>query len=518
MRLLISLLLLVPQIVLADTHYMSTTGTDSGDCTVSACATLQYSVSQMSSNDTLEIADGTYTITDSDGNDNFYTSTYGPPDGTGTGTGDSRFTIIKAENPLNVVFDLTSSTSQTFWYYSTSSWIKHDGIVFKGAVTGNFLISQDSTGHHLYFKRCGFAKENTSGASSSTVWIYGTYNLFEDCFLWGSGKYLLHDRGDHNVYRRLVARADNLDGGNQPSASLMSYEGEYIEWQNILILDADEDYWTNASYVLGGWATHHEADQTGTDYNYVRGSICLNNETKFNSGAVNTCWWIDGNSSTNNEFHNVVAAGSTGGFTAPSGDYNNFCYNCVAVNLSDPDGAARGFNGFELVQDSIAYNNEVGVYNVDLVDYSNVYGNTTNNSGSTITNAVSGDPTASGLSYIARIESGSTLKTAGLGGGQVGADITKKIGVDGTFYGDTNYNSVTSNDLWPWPYESEIRSYMRQYSPGSLSGERGFCADGETLTSYIWEYLGNSSPFNSSIIKSSSFRLGGGWARIIPEE
>ena len=28
----------------------------------------------------------------------------------------------------------------------------------------------------------------------------------------------------------------------------------------------------------------------------------------------------------------------------------------------------------------------------------------------------------------------------------------------------------------------------------TLSGARGFCADGQTLSKYIWEYLGNTIP------------------------
>ena len=35
---------------------------------------------------------------------------------------------------------------------------------------------------------------------------------------------------------------------------------------------------------------------------------------------------------------------------------------------------------------------------------------------------------------------------------------------------------------------------MRTYNEGGPSGTRGFCADGQTLTKYIWEYLGNAMP------------------------
>ncbi|EKD27035.1 MAG: hypothetical protein ACD_79C00915G0001 [uncultured bacterium] len=58
--------------------------------------------------------------------------------------------------------------------------------------------------------------------------------------------------------------------------------------------------------------------------------------------------------------------------------------------------------------------------------------------------------------------------------------------------------------LWPFPNENLIKAKMSAYSydNGNLNGKRGFCADGKqlngrddiTLTSYIWEYLGNPIP------------------------
>jgi hypothetical protein len=64
----------------------------------------------------------------------------------------------------------------------------------------------------------------------------------------------------------------------------------------------------------------------------------------------------------------------------------------------------------------------------------------------------------------------------------------KKIGVSGTLYGESGWNTVTSENLWPFPYEDRIRSDMRAVSA------RGFCADNQTLTKYIWQYLGNTIP------------------------
>jgi len=122
-----------------------------------------------------------------------------------------------------------------------------------------------------------------------------------------------------------------------------------------------------------------------------------------------------------------------------------------------------------------------------------------------------------GLKYPVRIEDGSNLQGVGEGGADIGANIIKRYGVSGTLYGETGYNTLTDEDLWPFPNEDKIKERMKVYNrwdpydnidPNNASnpdtyvnGARGFCADGNglyggsiTLTSYIWESLGNPCP------------------------
>ena len=74
----------------------------------------------------------------------------------------------------------------------------------------------------------------------------------------------------------------------------------------------------------------------------------------------------------------------------------------------------------------------------------------------------------------------------------------RKIGIDGTLYGETGYNSYEGNDLWVWPLETVIKaemcevSYLAVYRNGNDSP--AFCDSNKGLTQYIWEYLGNSCP------------------------
>jgi hypothetical protein len=39
-----------------------------------------------------------------------------------------------------------------------------------------------------------------------------------------------------------------------------------------------------------------------------------------------------------------------------------------------------------------------------------------------------------------------------------GAVVTKRYGVTGTLWGETGYDQITNEDLWPWPYEDKIKA------------------------------------------------------------
>jgi hypothetical protein len=67
-------------------------------------------------------------------------------------------------------------------------------------------------------------------------------------------------------------------------------------------------------------------------------------------------------------------------------------------------------------------------------------------------------------------------------------------------WGEPGYDSLLSEPLWPFPNEDVVKNTMGAWTYMN-NGKRGFCADGNglyggpiTLTSYIWEYLGNPCP------------------------
>jgi hypothetical protein len=111
------------------------------------------------------------------------------------------------------------------------------------------------------------------------------------------------------------------------------------------------------------------------------------------------------------------------------------------------------------------------------------------------------------IKYITREEPGTPVYGTASDGGNIGATILYEIGTTGTLYGDPGYDTVTSTSLWPFPNEAVIKSDMATFSMtnpitgNAISGMRGFAAPGNglyggpiTLTSYIWEALGNACP------------------------
>ena len=111
------------------------------------------------------------------------------------------------------------------------------------------------------------------------------------------------------------------------------------------------------------------------------------------------------------------------------------------------------------------------------------------------------------IKYITREEVGSPVYGTASDGGNIGATILYEIGTTGTLYGDPGYDTITGTSLWPFPNEGTIQTDMASFSMTNpvtgnpIIGARGFAASGTglyggpiTLTSYIWEALGNPCP------------------------
>ncbi|MEN6474575.1 MAG: hypothetical protein ABFD81_11225 [Syntrophaceae bacterium] len=506
-----SLLMILTMITLgspafAATYYMATTGSNSSSGTESApWLTLVYSMSRMSGGDTLIIKNGTYTGV----NNAISAGGTMPPVGSS-----SSWTTIKAQNDGGVLFDGENARdmfSVTGGNPGTNRYWQFEGLIW-GRTSGCNVLCYSA--NYVKFLRCGAYDCGSGNNANFAMGRYGAYILVEGCYAWGAGRYkFLGYQGDYLIFRNCVARSDIINASTEPCAQFSLYSCDYSLAQNCIAIDSDQtSHYTAAEYH--GPFIVPSTDMNANNTSFVN-CIGLNIKT---GGLCTT-----GNeyyAAKNTTFTNCVVWDCTPGvgiynnWMRGNGDVINHCtFGAGAANSSTSyfhsyDGI--GTNNNTVVKNSLFYKILGSGYSVlndvESNSYNAYYANTAanNNSGTndkTTTNFIwSSSNTSGGLKYITRIETGSNLSGQGNDGGDMGANVKTLVGKSGTLYGETGYNSDTGLSMWPFPNESLIKTKMAAYSNSGVSGARGFCTgtskDGttQTLTKYIWEYLGNQLP------------------------
>lgn len=520
----------------AATYYIATapSGNDSyAGSSASPWATTGKAFSVMAGGDTLIVRNGTY-------NDRIYN----PPSGT-----PGAYTIIKAENDGQAIF--TSNTAQTMLDLRGRSYVRIEGFKFEqNAVDGTAnCVNIDAGSHHNKIMRCGFVKTpTTTNNNTACVSNSGSYNLFEECWAWGGGRYkflcygadALENQG--NVYRRCVARHDReWTQGIGPSAGFCNYQASNTTYQNCIVLDSDFPSWReygsswDAEPYYDRWngAWFFEKGQKG---GFIRMNGCIglhfSEAFVFDSPSMDNSnpYYTAGDLS----FTNCVAIDGYRGIPITQDRPRTVRVDhCLFTQMSGRYFAGNDIHGWGFVGGPVAapqasatnsifynltYSNGGAILRaLGANDYNCFYNNTVNRSNSTAGahDITAINPAAVSLKYPVRIEPGSPLKGAGSGGTDIGPDIMKKIGVSGTLYGETGYDTVTNESLWPFPNEARIRNDMRSYPSNWPAGNlpsptRGFCADGMTLTRYIWESLGNTVPSQMTADISGQVTRAGG--------
>jgi hypothetical protein len=164
------------------------------------------------------------------------------------------------------------------------------------------------------------------------------------------------------------------------------------------------------------------------------------------------------------------------------------------------------------IKNSVFYRNG-GNNRYAAVDSYNIYYKSYGTVPDPAENYLTKDP---GFKYLCQIETDSPAYQSGEAGVTRGAQMLKRYGVSGTLYGESGYDSLSDEDLWPWPNEDQIRDdfsepdsfpwYTSMWDgsssvPNYNNTTRGFCSPGMTLTKYIWGYLGNESPIEEKPLK-----------------
>jgi hypothetical protein len=467
---------------------------------------IKSGIALMSGGDTLIIKDGVYTGSNNLCTNNDWEWVNGIPDGT-----PSQYTTIKAENDFGVIID--GQGVHCPWALAQVSYCQTEGIIFRnsgGSGFGQCMVWYSCD--HIKVLRC--AGYETSGDTDIFSFRYSQYCLYEDCFAWGRGRYLFsfYEKPDGETYayhiaRRCVARWD-YDPTGRPKSAFSIYWAHGSVVQNCIVIDSSNPTGGNP---VGLYSPN------GVNNVTFDSSIVLNHRGTggyIESGPANPTY-------RNCAFWSIADDGIQM-YTSPT---NATVTNCLLGNISGQRGL-RIAGGNATVKNNIFYGvlGDGAIFQLDVLlpdDYNVFYNNSNNFYQDTpgthdycSQNSNAFNPLTNGLFYITRVESGSTLKTAGESGARVGVEILKKLGVSGTLYGETGWNTLTSDNLWPFPNEDTIRTQMRAYNLHGVDGTRGFCATGQTLTKYIWEYLGNSMPLetptnlNAITLTSSSILLG----------
>ncbi|MBP7507578.1 MAG: hypothetical protein KA807_07150 [Prolixibacteraceae bacterium] len=486
------LFLFPSSLLFAATYYVDgTVINDSGNGSVSQPKKyIKSGISLLASGDTLIIKDGVYTgINNMMCNNSNWEWTNGIPDGTA-----ANYTTIKAENYLGAVLD--GEDLYVPIYVDQLSYVRFENLHIRNGggatVASNVVITYSD---HIKIIKC--ASEETYN------WHFRLtnckYSLFEDCFTWGRGAYAFVAKADggytncqYNVYRRCVARRDAhywYIGGNN-HGSFVSYASDSNYYQNCISIDHRYVYAGDPNPPGFSIGSFYIANG-GSNYS-VNGSLAVNEEN-------NGCFFEEGPTNvTLNNLVVIMASNSARAFWGRDSSTINIQNSIFSGSASDGI-YESGTTNLQSCKNNIIFNNAAGFNNVDgshtyNVLYDNTSGDFVGSTGPNTGEVTNRNPLTSGLLFPLRIEASSYLKTAGESGGQVGPTILNKIGVDGTLYGETGWNSDTGNPLWPFPNEDKIQEKMRVYNLHGVDGARGFCADGQTLTKYIWQYLGNIIP------------------------
>ena len=365
--------------------------------------------------------------------------------------------------------------------------------------------------------------------------------LFENNYAFGRGRYKFTSYQANNiVWRRNVARYDVGSYDGEPKGTYSAYTTMNFLTANNIAVDADQERFISRGEVAGEYTT---PTTSGHSRGKMQRNIQLNSDMIFGnmddqmsngSGGDSdvelsnmVSWdvrpltkyamswgsaWFDHmtmgeivSRSFCNEFFN-------GYHTNTRGLTNSILHNFKNGNL---------FYGLSQEDSHFTIDRTVQRFGVNRVNISNFTGiEDSSYEPSTLENISYKDPIISlnnpngAIRYIVRSEPNNNLSDLSNDDTPLGATVMTMIGKSGTFYGDPGFDQETNIPMWPFPLENIIKMKMQAYrftgpiysgtgndrietGVASLSGERGYAVDGQSLSHYIWNYLGNLvPPFN----------------------
>jgi hypothetical protein len=508
--------------------WVSTTGSDSNDgrSISTAFSTFHKALTSMSGGDTLYIDDGTYAQSIGGFGGNYSpwdtspcgsSTTTTPPclvttngarnEGPNGLSSSQRTRILGYRRHMVTVNPSTLSTGKRIGLQIfKGQHIEVGNIVFMHTPDGAVDIEQDND-VYIHQVGSGFADPINAGDNNKAQFYVGdsTGVVVEECWAWGYGaRYgVVFHGGTNNIARRNVVRYDGaLDGNPKAGISLYSENNSLAENNIVIDFDSGTD---STSDVHAALFTTSSVPLSSPSLVGGLGSVAWYGNVAVNiTGQTNAHFFFDSLTSiggTITAINNVI--GGAGGATVAGLWLSND--NITQHNIILSHNTLYNSNGRGVRVDAPQPWSAV-TYNDNLIDiasgqcFQDVSGSgarttSTHNQmfGCTTlavpndTSLVTGNPA---LSYLLRIDAGAGKGTASDGGDR-GATVVKR------YSGGTS----TGADLWPFPNEDIIKTDMCNGPDNGTTiktrghNQTGWCASGKSLTKYVWEQLGNTSPY-----------------------
>ena len=462
-----------------------------------------------------------------------------PPEGT-----PSSYTTVMAKDPGEVTLNNGAlihipGAFGSIGYLAFKGFLIENGFIHTVGLTNSACsLNGGCKPHHIKFIRNGvMADEEVPFNAFRSDDI-----LFENNYAFGGGRYKFASYQSNRIlWRRNVARRDRSTITGEPKGTYSVYTTMDALAVNNIAIDGDQERFAVTGERSGEFACPTTSGSTRVIFER---SIQLNREflvasADFQAGAC------DG------QFNDIVSWD-----IRPAGIYvktraaslfNHVTFGNIKprnpmivffngwVNTDTTPRLARGVIN-SVLHDFRGVNNEpmfygmktgenipvndvlLDRYGIDTVNITEYTGNLSACCTDVITATISNiNPMYSstnlqgGIRYLTRVEQNSNLSGLAKDGGDLGATVMTLIGKSGTLFGEPGYDDETNTPMWPYPFEDKIKEKFATYNytgptytgnemsrsqgaNGTISGARGFSVDGESLTNYIWGYLGSTVP------------------------
>lgn len=501
--------------------------------------TIKEGLKALPSGGTLVVKDGIY-----EGNDNYIGLT-GPGSLQHPKSGNAQqLTTIMAEHIGEAI--LRNGASVKIRGSNDNSWSAVSYVAIKGFFVENGQLAVqghddgNSITRHHHIKIINNGATGVEHDSPFTAFRSDDI-LFENNYAFGRGRYKFSSYEATNiVWRRNVARYDIGSYNSEPKGTYAAYTTMNFFTANNIAVDADQPEFVSSGEIAGEYTT---PTTSGPSRGKMQRNIQLNSDMIFGnmddqisngSGGDSdvqlsnmVSWdirptskyvmtwgsaWFDHMTMGDITAQNFIEEFFNGYHRNTRGLTNSILHNFQNGNL---------FYGLNQEEAHFTIDRTVkrfGVNRINISEFSGTEDST--HAPSTLQNisyfnpVISSENSDGALRYIVRSEANNNLSGLTDDNKPLGATVMTMIGKSGTFYGDTGFDQETNIPMWPFPLEDIIKTKMQAYrftgpiyadsdagrtqvGQGDLSGNRGYAVEGQTLTHYVWNYLGNLvPPFN----------------------